>query len=75
MKFRAQENRSVLAGLGQKQTVDFTHNVAIVHGLNTISQSERVILELRYTDVYTKDGNTWRPISAQETPIEGSAAN
>jgi hypothetical protein len=52
-----------------EQTVDFSHDVAIVHGLNTISRQENVVLQLRYTDVYIKDHGHWRPISAQETAI------
>ena len=52
-----------------EQTVDFSHDVAIVHGLNTISRGENVVLQLRYTDVYVKDHGHWRPISAQETEV------
>lgn len=52
-----------------EQTVDFSHDVAIVHGLNTISRQENVVLQLRYTDIYVKDHGHWRPISAQETAI------
>jgi len=75
LKYRADELADAATPKDYKeylseQTVDFTHNVAIVHGLNTISQMERVVMELRYTDVYSKDNGTWRPISAQETPVE-----
>lgn len=51
------------------QTVDFSHDVAIVHGLNTISRQENVVLQLRYTDIYIKENGHWRPVSAQETAI------
>ena len=52
-----------------EQTVDFAGDTAIVHGINTIKQGALVVLRLRYTDVYVKDGTTWRALSAQETPI------
>jgi ketosteroid isomerase-like protein len=52
-----------------EQTVDFAGDTAVVHGLNTITQGGRVVLRLRYTDVYVKSGNTWRALSAQETAI------
>lgn len=52
-----------------EQTVTFAGDTAIVHGINTIKQGAQVILRLRYTDVYVKTGNTWRALSAQETPI------
>ena len=51
------------------QTVDFARDTAIVHGINTIKQGAQVVLRLRYTDVYVKEGKTWRALSAQETPI------
>ncbi len=52
-----------------EQTVDFAGDVAIVHGVNTIRQSGRVVLRLRYTDVYALQHGTWRALSAQETAI------
>ena len=52
-----------------EQTVDIAGEIAIVHGINTIKQDAQVVLRLRYTDVYVKTGNTWRALSAQETPI------
>jgi hypothetical protein len=51
-----------------EQTVDFAAaNVAVVHGLNTISEKGKVILRLRYTDVYVNQKGQWMALSAQET--------
>lgn len=53
-----------------EQTVDFAGaNVAVVHGLNTVSQGGKVVLRLRYTDVYEKQNGDWMALSAQETPV------
>ncbi|HEX8806436.1 MAG TPA: nuclear transport factor 2 family protein [Candidatus Aquilonibacter sp.] len=53
-----------------EQTVDFAApDVAVVHGLNTISQAGKVVLLLRYTDVYVKQDGRWMALSAQETPV------
>lgn len=52
----------------EMQTVDFAgSNVAIVHGVNIISAGHAVLMFLRYTDVYVKQGATWKALSAQET--------
>ncbi|MGB6986992.1 MAG: nuclear transport factor 2 family protein [Candidatus Aquilonibacter sp.] len=53
-----------------EQTVDFAgKNAAVVHGLNTVSQGGKVILRLRYTDVYVKQNGRWMALSTQETPV------
>jgi len=53
-----------------EQTVDFAGpTVAVVHGLNTISQRSKVVLQLRYTDVYVKQNGAWKAMSAQETQV------
>jgi hypothetical protein len=52
-----------------EQSVDFFGNTAIVHGVNTVSKSGKVVMRLRYTDVYVKQNGTWRIASAQETPV------
>jgi hypothetical protein len=53
-----------------EQTVDFANpNVAVVHGLNTVSQAGKVIIRLRYSDVYVKTNGNWMALSAQETPV------
>ena len=51
-----------------QQTIDFEGEVAIVHGVNTITESNKVSRE-RYTDVYVKQNGTWLALSAQETAI------
>jgi hypothetical protein len=53
-----------------EQTVDFAgKNAAVVHGLNTISQGGKVVMRLRYTDVYVKQNGRWMALSAQETQV------
>jgi len=52
-----------------EQTVDFFGNTAIVHGINSITQGGKVVLRLRYTDVYAKQQGRWVAVSAQETAI------
>lgn len=52
-----------------EQTVDFAGDVAVVHGINTVSQGATVVLRLRYTDVYVKQGGGWKVLSAQETKV------
>jgi hypothetical protein len=52
-----------------EQTVDFFGNTAVVHGVNTITQDGKVVLRLRYTDVYAKQQGRWIAVSAQETAI------
>lgn len=52
-----------------EQTVDIFGNTAIVHGINTVSKGGKVVLRLRYTDVYVKQYGVWQAASAQETPI------
>jgi ketosteroid isomerase-like protein len=52
-----------------QQSVTILGPTAIVHGVNTVSESGRTVLRLRYTDVYVLRGSEWRAISAQETAI------
>ena len=52
-----------------EQTVDFAGNVAVVHGLDTVTRAGAVVLRLRYTDVYVNTGKVWKVLSAQETPV------
>lgn len=53
-----------------EQTVNFAgSSVAIVSGVDTVSQGGRVTRRLRYTDVYQKIGGTWLAVWAQDTPI------
>lgn len=50
--------------------MDFAGDVAIVHGINTIVQGGRIVLRLRYTDVFFEERGKWKAISAQETAIQ-----
>lgn len=53
-----------------QQTVDFAGDAAaIVHGINTITESGRVVMRLRYTDVWALQSGSWRALSAQESAI------
>jgi hypothetical protein len=54
-----------------EQTVDVAGDAAVVHGLNTIVERGRVVLLLRYTDVFVRQSGSWKAISAQETPVGG----
>ena len=53
-----------------EETVDFAGNAAIVHGLNTISQSGKVLALVRFTDVFVEQNGTWLALSAQETATD-----
>jgi hypothetical protein len=52
-----------------EQTVDFAGATAIVHGINTVTQAGKVVLRLRYTDVFVLRSGTWLALSAQETTL------
>ena len=52
-----------------QQTVDFAGDVAIVRGVNTITQSGKILTRVRFTDVFAKRNGTWMALSAQETTI------
>jgi ketosteroid isomerase-like protein len=52
-----------------EQTVDFAGDAAVVHGLNTLSRSGKVVMRQRYTDVYVKRNAVWLAWSSQETEI------
>jgi hypothetical protein len=73
--YREQELANVVkpkpdAHVTTEQTVDFAGNgTAVVHGLDTVSQRGKMILRLRYTDVYVKLRGRWMALSAQETRI------
>jgi hypothetical protein len=54
-----------------EQTVDFAGNVAIVHGINTMAQSNHPVERVRFTDVFALQNGHWKAISAQETSIAG----
>jgi hypothetical protein len=52
-----------------EQTVDFAGEVAVVHGLNTVIRSGKVLSRERFTDVFVKQNGSWMALSAQETAI------
>jgi Domain of unknown function (DUF4440) len=52
-----------------EQTVDFAGDAAVVHGLNTVTQSGKLLSRERYTDVFVKQNGSWMALSAQETAI------
>lgn len=53
------------------QTVDFNPNgdAAVLHGLDTITQSGRPPKRQRFTDVFYKVNGSWLAVSAQENVI------
>jgi hypothetical protein len=56
-----------------EQTVDFVGDVAIVHGLNTVTRGNTVLERVRFTDVFADRNGHWQAISAQESPISGGS--
>ncbi|MCW2649054.1 MAG: hypothetical protein QOE41_1841 [Mycobacterium sp.] len=50
-----------------EQTVDFTADAAVVHGVNTLTQAGTVVARERFTDVFVNEGGNWSALSAQET--------
>ena len=52
-----------------EQTVDFAGDAAVVHGLNTVIQSGKVLSRERFTDVFVRQNGSWMALSAQETTI------
>lgn len=49
--------------------IDFAGDAAVIHGVNTISQSGKTLMRVRYTDVYVKQKGTWMALSSQESKI------
>jgi hypothetical protein len=49
------------------QIVDTTGDTAVIHGVNTLTQSGRVLAKERFTDVFILQNGTWMALSAQET--------
>jgi hypothetical protein len=39
----------------------------VIHGVNTILESGKVLAHERFTDVFVKQGGIWKALSAQET--------
>lgn len=50
------------------ETVDFAGDVAVVHGLNTMTESGKTVRE-RFTDVYVYEHGTWLAIAAHESKV------
>ena len=52
-----------------EQAVDIAGNLAVIHGLNTITQSGKVLNRAQFTDVFINQNGGWLALSAQETQI------
>ncbi len=50
-----------------EQTVDIAGDTAVIHGVNTLIKSGRVLAKERFTDVFILENGTWMALSAQET--------
>ena len=51
------------------QVVDIVGDTAVIHGVNTVTESGNVLARERFTDVFVKQDGTWMALSAQETSI------
>lgn len=49
------------------QMVDIAGDTAVIHGVNTLIQSGRILAKERFTDVFILENGTWMALSAQET--------
>ena len=52
-----------------EQIVDTTGDAAVIHGVNTLIRSGRVLAKERFTDVFILQNGTWMALSAQETAV------
>ena len=52
-----------------EQAVDLAGDLAVIHGLNTITQAGKVLKRERFTDVFISQNGRWLALSAQETGI------
>lgn len=50
-----------------EQTVDIVGDTAVIHGVNTLVESGKVIARERFTDVFVKENGTWMALAAHET--------
>jgi hypothetical protein len=50
-----------------EQMVDIAGDTAVIHGVNTLIKSGRVLAKERFTDVFILENGTWMALSAQET--------
>ena len=53
-----------------EQLVDIAGDIAIIHGVNTLIDTGRVLARERFTDVFQLQNGTWLALSAQETTLE-----
>lgn len=51
------------------QVVDIVGDTAVIHGVNTVTETGNVLAHERFTDVFVKQDHTWLALSAQETAI------
>jgi len=61
--------RSSMMETTSDHSVQISGDVAVVHGLNTVTAGGKVVIRLRYTDVYAKRNGMWFALCAQETPV------
>ncbi|MFC0446829.1 nuclear transport factor 2 family protein [Rhodococcus jostii] len=52
-----------------EQTVDIVGDTAVIHGVNTLTETGNVLARERFTDVFVKQDGEWLALSAQETAI------
>jgi len=68
---RGQEMASIVAEQftmnPTEQTVDIVGDTAVIHGVNTLVESGKVIGRERFTDVFVKQNGTWMALAAHET--------
>jgi hypothetical protein len=49
------------------QAVDIAGDLAVIHGVNTLTQAGKVLAKERFTDVFVNQDGSWMALSAQET--------
>jgi hypothetical protein len=52
-----------------EELVDFAADTAVVRGINTVTEGDKVLARERFTDVFVLQNGTWMALSAQETAI------
>jgi hypothetical protein len=51
------------------QLVDIAGDTAVIHGVNTLIDTGKVLARERFTDVFVLQGGMWMALSAQETTL------
>ncbi len=64
-----QRVRPATATLTTEQAVDVASDLAVIQGVNTITQSGKVLNRERFTDVFINQDGGWMALSAQETAM------